>query len=324
MINYIEYLRFYGIEKDFGNAGVFQTDKSKFLIEGITHAIRNGRLAVLTGLVGSGKTTTIKTLKENLKNDKKIAMARLFSSDKRKVGINELYAALFFDLNTQKDFKIPSQGEAKARKLIELIKLSGKTVALFIDDAHGLHGNTLTSIKTLIENVESEGCKLSVVLVGHPKLKNDISRPIMEEIGARARTFSQDNILGNMDVYINWIFDECTVKDSELTKIISPETIGYLAEKLVTPLQVIFYLDKCFEIGFEANIKPVNIDVAKKALVPDIDSYPAKLSRAGYNMTVLADFLGASSREIKTYLAGQLNTPRAQYFNNEIHKLGVV
>ena len=324
MINYIEYLRFYGIEKDFGNAGIFQTDKSKLLTDGMAHSIRNGRLTVLTGLVGSGKTTTVKVLKTILKKDKKIAAARLFSSDKTKVGINELYAALFFDLNTQKDFKIPSQGEAKARKLIELIKQTGKTIALFIDDAHGLHGNTLTSIKTLIENVEAEGCRLSVVLAGHPKLKNDISRPIMEEIGARARTFSQDSILGNMNVYINWLLNECTGEETKPEEIINPDAVSFLAEKLVTPLQVIFYLNKCFEIGFEANIKPVNIDVAEKALVPDIDSYPAKLSRSGYNMTALADYLGASSRDIKTYLAGQLNTPRAEYFNNEIHKLGVV
>ena len=63
MINYIEYLRFYGIEKDFGNAGIFQTDKSKLLTDGMAHSIRNGRLTVLTGLVGSGKTTTVKVLK---------------------------------------------------------------------------------------------------------------------------------------------------------------------------------------------------------------------------------------------------------------------
>jgi type II secretory pathway predicted ATPase ExeA len=324
MINFIEYLRYYNIEKDFSNAGNYNTEHSKLLNEGILHSIRNGKFTILTGLVGSGKTTTVKILKNDLENDKKIITARLFSSDKRKVGINELYAALFFDIQTDKDFKIPSQGEAKARKLIELIKQKRKTVALFIDDAHGLHGNTLISIKTLIENIESESCNLSVILVGHPKLKNDISKPIMEEIGARANIFSQDGVLGAMEHYIQWLLRECISEEKTIEEIIDKNAIEFLSKKLVTPLQVNFYLKKCFEIGFEANIKPINIEVAEKAVVNDIESYPAKLSRAGYSITALTEYLGATSREIKTYLAGQLNTPRAQYFNNEIYKLGIV
>ena len=52
-----------------------------------------------------------------------------------------------------------------------------------------------------------------------------------------------------MNVYINWLLNECTSKDAKLEEIINSEATAYLSEKLITPLQAIFYLNKCFEIG---------------------------------------------------------------------------
>jgi type II secretory pathway predicted ATPase ExeA len=47
------------------------------------------------------------------------------------------------------------------------------------------------------------GGTLSIVLAGHPKLRNDLRRPTMEEIGYRAAVFSFDGIAGNQREYIN-------------------------------------------------------------------------------------------------------------------------
>lgn len=51
-----------------------------------------------------------------------------------------------------------------------------KTVALFVDEAHNLHPKTLTGLKRLMEVIVDGGGKLSVVLAGHPKLRNDLAR----------------------------------------------------------------------------------------------------------------------------------------------------
>jgi len=45
-------------------------------------------------------------------------------------------------------------------------------------------------LKRLIEVVRDSGATLSVVLAGHPKLKNDLRRPSMEEIGSRTTILS--------------------------------------------------------------------------------------------------------------------------------------
>ena len=69
-------------------------------------------------------------------------------------------------------------------------------MALFIDEAHELHNNTLVGLKRLMEVVSDAGGSLSIVLSGHPKLKNDLQRPTMEEIGYRTTIITFEGIAG--------------------------------------------------------------------------------------------------------------------------------
>ena len=82
------------------------------------------------------------------------------------------------------------RGEAgRERDLQELFRRGRKPVALFVDEAHDLHAKTLTGLKRLMEVVADGGGTLSIVLVGYPKLRNDLRRPTMEEIGYRVTNF---------------------------------------------------------------------------------------------------------------------------------------
>ncbi|WP_257265932.1 AAA family ATPase [Endozoicomonas sp. ONNA2] len=105
-----------------------------------------------------------------------------------------MISALFCDLRRSKNEKIPSQPEQRERELRDLIKNKKKLVVLFVDEAHDLHGKTLIALKRLIEVIQGAGGTLSIVLAGHPKLSNDLKRPTMEEIGARATIFMLEGI----------------------------------------------------------------------------------------------------------------------------------
>jgi len=85
-----------------------------------------------------------------------------------------LIMALFYDLSTEKEVKIPSQPEKRIRNLRELIRKKKKPIALFIDEAHDLHTKTLISLKKLMEVIQDGGGLLSIVLAGHLKLKSDL------------------------------------------------------------------------------------------------------------------------------------------------------
>ncbi len=59
--------------------------------------------------------------------------------------------------------------------------------------AHDLDWRTLIGLKQLIETIEDAKGILTIIMVGHPKLGNDLNKPTMEEIGARAKLFSLDS-----------------------------------------------------------------------------------------------------------------------------------
>lgn len=55
-----------------------------------------------------------------------------------------------------------------------------------------------------MEMVEDGGGRLSVVLAGHPKLRNDLRRPTMEEIGYRTDIFTLDGITGSLPAQLSY------------------------------------------------------------------------------------------------------------------------
>lgn len=97
--------------------------------------------------------------------------------------------------------QIPKQGERREGELQELVKKGTRPVALFVDEAHDLNGHTLIGLKRLMEVLEDGGGMLAVVLAGHPKLRNNLRRPTMEEIGYRTDIFTLDGIAGSQRDY---------------------------------------------------------------------------------------------------------------------------
>ena len=59
----------------------------------------------------------------------------------------------------------------------------------------------------MCEVVADGGAVLSIVLAGHPKLRNVPLRPNMEEIGSRFAVFPFEGIAGHQTDYIAWLLD---------------------------------------------------------------------------------------------------------------------
>lgn len=58
--------------------------------------------------------------------------------------------------------------------------------------------------------MEDGGGRLSVILAGHPKQRNGLRRPTMEEIGYRTEIFTFDGIVGSLQEYIKWLLTAYT------------------------------------------------------------------------------------------------------------------
>lgn len=315
-------MNFFGLEKPFNHFLFLETEHSKKFIQNIKAAIYQGGIIAIAGMVGSGKTTLLRKIQGQLIEEKQIITARSLSTDKKRVTIGTLYTALFLDLVREKNFQAPTQPEKRERKFLEILKKNDKPVVLFIDEAHDLHSQTLISLKRLTELSHDNGKAFAVVIAGHPKLKNDLRRPAMEEVGARIQIFTLDSLIDNKVRYCEWLLKQCG-KDLKVHDIIAPEALELLANSLITPLQINYYLVQALEKAYLVGSKPVTTDIIQSVLAVDIDGLEAKLARNGYGVVSLCEVLNAKASEVKTYLRGQLTSNKATGFNQEINKLGV-
>lgn len=318
-----EVMEHYGLVKEFRKAGYYETAHQKQMFKEIKAAISSGKLVALTGIIGCGKTVTLRRLQSALEKDGKILVSKSLSVDKDRATLATLIAALFYDLAAEKDIKISTQGEKRERELRELIKKGKKPVALFVDEAHDLHSRTLTGLKRLIEVIEDSGGTLSVVLAGHPKLKNDLRRPTMEEIGYRATVFSLDGLIGSQREYIEWLLSACTAEGIQVHQVLEAAAIDLLATSLKTPLQIEQHLTLALEEGYQVGEKPVTVATVEGILSKDINELEPTLTRHGYNVKDLAEQFNTKPGEIRSLFRGQLDPVRTRELHEQMLAAGL-
>ncbi len=180
-------------------------------------------------------------------------VAESLSVDTARTTVPPLISALFYDLSREKEVRIPAQGERREQELRKLVERAGKPVALFIDEAHDLHSRTLSGLKRLMEVISRGTGNLSIVLIGHPKLRNDLRRPTMEEIGHRT------------------------------------ESAGLIAEHMRTPLQFAEYLNRLFAGGHLIGQRLITGEIVQSVLTPNFDDLEPRLTRQGDSVKSLSE-----------------------------------
>ncbi|MDX2502971.1 MAG: AAA family ATPase [Gammaproteobacteria bacterium] len=321
---YGEMMQYYGLIKDLNKADYFETEDIKKTLHSLETAILSGGIIAMTGIVGVGKTMVLRQMQQSLKKNNQVVVSKALATDKRRVNVNTLYTALFSDLPTSKYFKIPTQPEKRERKLQELIKKINKPISLIIDEAHDLHWRTLIGLKHLVETVEDARGILAIVVVGHPKLGNELLKPVMEEVGARAKVFKLGGLGNQKQQYIEWVLEKCSKAKVTPHDILTKEAIDLLADRLITPLQITHYLTQALFKGLTTGIKPIDSDIIEAVLSPDLDTLEPNLARHGYTMAVFCEHLNARRNDVRAYLRGQLAAGKTDEFNKEIHKLGIL
>lgn len=318
-----EVMHYYGLQCEPIDAGYFETDHHEQIHRDLKAAIQNGRLIALTAVIGSGKTLLMRRLRETLEKESKVMVACSLSLDKTKLTASLLDAALFYDLSTEKTVKIPGDSEKRARELQALFRKAKKPVALFIDDAHDLHPKTLTSLKRLFELATDGKGKISIVLIGHPKLKNDLRRPSMEEVGDRTTVFEFGGLRDKQRDYIDWVLRESLGEGSFISDVITDEAATVLAVRLKTPLQIGRHLVRAFETGFDMGVKPIDAGIVEAVLSRRIDDLEPQLTRHGYDIRALCTQFDAKPPEIRQLMRGTLNPQRANELVEEMRAAGL-
>jgi hypothetical protein len=117
-----------------------------------------------------------------------------------------------------------------------------------------------------MELAASAGVVLSVLLIGHPKLRNDLRRPQMVEIGYRTSTFEFEGVSGSRREFINWLLKACAQDGVKLTDMMDADAIELLAERLRTALQIEMHLTLAFQQAFRLGEKRVSAEIVEQVL----------------------------------------------------------
>lgn len=135
----------------------------------------------LTGEIGTGKTTVIRTLLGQLAADK-YRTALIFNPCLSSLGLMQ---------HINREYGLPAAGPGEADLLDELNRFllaensAGRTVVLVVDEAQNLDPAVLEQIR-LISNLETERDKLiQIVLVGQPELRDLLARRELRQLGQR-------------------------------------------------------------------------------------------------------------------------------------------
>ena len=181
------YKEFYGLRANPFNVNpdpryLFLTRHTEEALACLTYGIQSRKgFVLLTGEVGTGKTTLINKLLEWLRLQQ-VATAFIFNS--------RLNVAQFLDY-TMADFGIPCDTRSKSQILLRLYNWlldryrAGETAVLIVDEAQNLSDEVLEEIR-MLTNLETFTEKLmQIVLVGQPELEQKLKQPQMRQLRQR-------------------------------------------------------------------------------------------------------------------------------------------
>jgi len=150
------------------------------LLYGINEA---GGFIQLTGEVGTGKTTIIRSLLEQLPAHADVALI-----------LNPRVTPAEFLLTICEELRIPvpEPGRGSVKLLMDLIgrrlldtHARGRRVVLIVDEAQNLSAHTLEQVR-LLTNLETATTKLlQIILIGQPELRDLLARPELRQLAQR-------------------------------------------------------------------------------------------------------------------------------------------
>jgi type II secretory pathway predicted ATPase ExeA len=212
------------------------TPDSRFLYESEDHTVAFNSLLygirerkgfiLLTGEIGSGKTTICRAL-VNILRSEGVHLALILNPSLDEL---ELLKAINHEFG-QPDYYDTKKGLTDALNTFLLVQhQQHANVCLIIDEAQTLSPNMLEQIR-MLSNLETEDSKLlQIVLIGQPELRTTLERPDLEQLNQRIGVRYHINPLSRADLP-KYIEHRMRVANAKVQIQFSPEAIDLAYEK---------------------------------------------------------------------------------------------
>jgi general secretion pathway protein A len=219
---------------------------------------------VLTGEVGTGKTTMLECLRDFL-HSQQISYASLFNS---RLTVEQFFEMVAYDFGLRCDRTSKTEVLFALNEMILERANVGRSTALIVDEAHNLDWDVLEEIR-LLGNLENRrGKLLQIVLAGQPELDRKIEAPDFRQLKQR-------------------IALRCVLRPFEL-----PETLDYIQSRLKRAGmqgQTVFPPEILHEIHFRAQGIPRVINAMCDNLLLTAFAMESKVTTAPMLDEVTAD-----------------------------------
>ncbi|HOK45556.1 MAG TPA: AAA family ATPase [Bryobacteraceae bacterium] len=136
---------------------------------------------VLTGEVGTGKTTMLECLQDFL-SAHRIDFAYVFNS---RLTVDQFFEMVAYDLDLQCNRSSKTDVLIALNQLLIANANEGRTTALILDEAHNLEWDVLEEVR-LLGNLENRrGKLLQIVLAGQPEFDRKLDAPALRQLKQR-------------------------------------------------------------------------------------------------------------------------------------------
>lgn len=194
---------------------LFRSQQHEEALANLIYGVQSRKgFIVLTGEVGTGKTTMLECLRDFL-NAQQTAFASLFNS---RLTVEQFFEMLSYDLDLRCDKHSKTEVLLTLNNMLVERAAVGRTTVLIVDEAHNLDWDVLEEIR-LLGNLENRrGKLLQIILAGQQELDNKLERPEFRQLKQRIalRCALRGFDLDEAAAYINSRMARAGVKDQAI------------------------------------------------------------------------------------------------------------
>jgi len=259
------YKEFFGLRANPFNVNpdpryLFLTRHTEEALACLTYGIQSRKgFVLLTGEVGTGKTTLINKLLEWLRLQQ-VATAFVFNS--------RMSVPQFLDY-MMTDFGIPCESRSKSQILLRLYNWlldryrAGETAVLIVDEAQNLSDEVLEEIR-MLTNLETFTEKLlQIVLVGQPELEQKLKQPQLRQLRQRLTLRAKTHPL-SLEETKAYILQRLRIAGSNGQQVFDPEALQAVHRySSGIPRVVNLVCEHCLVSAFVDQQKTIGVNVVE-------------------------------------------------------------